>query len=255
MRGLQGKVVIVTGGARGIGAALCRRLAEEGALVAIFDVDIEAARQQASQLAEVGARVAAHGVDITDAQAVQAAVAKVEAELGPVEVLVNNAGLNRPARFVDSDVAHWQQMISVNLMGPLNLHHAVLPRMAQRGGGCVVNVASDAGRIGSPNEAVYSACKGGVIAFSKTLAREMARDHVRVNVVCPGPTETQLFRDVAGDGERAQRFRERIMQATPLGRMGEPADVVGAVCFLASDDAAFITGQVISVSGGLTMVD
>lgn len=237
MRGLKDKVVIVTGGARGIGAALCRRLAEEGARVAVFDVLGEAA------------------VDITDLEAVRAAVARVEAELGPVDVLVNNAGLNRPVRFIDSEPAHWQQMISVNLLGPLNMHHAVVSRMAQRGAGCVVNVASDAGRIGSPHEAVYSACKAGVIAFSKTLAREMARQHIRVNVVCPGPTETQLFRDVAGEGERAQRFRERVVQATPLGRMGEPDDVVGAVCFLASDDAAFITGQVLSVSGGLTMVD
>jgi 2-hydroxycyclohexanecarboxyl-CoA dehydrogenase len=134
------------------------------------------------------------------------------------------------------------------------MHHAVLQGMTRRGGGRVVNVASDAGRVGSANEAVYSACKGGVIAFSKTMARELARYGITVNVVCPGPTDTPLFWDVAGTGERAEAFTRRLVAATPLGRLGQPADVVGAVCFLGSDDAAFITGQVISVSGGLTMV-
>jgi len=144
-------------------------------------------------------------------------------------------------------------MIDANLRGPLNMHHAVLQGMVQRRAGRIVNVASDAGRVGAPNEAVYSACKGGIIAFTKAMARELAKHRVTVNAICPGPTETRLLQDVAGDGERGARFREAVVQRTPLGRLGQPEDVAGAVCFLASDDAAFITGQVLSVSGGLTM--
>jgi 2-hydroxycyclohexanecarboxyl-CoA dehydrogenase len=247
MRGLEGKVVIVTGGARGIGAAICQRFVEEGAKVAVFDVLAEVAEQVAKS------RIHAYRVDITDIDAVRAAVVRVESELGPIDVLVNNAGRNRPGGFVEVAPERWQEMIAANLLGPFNMHHCALQGMVQRGSGRIVNVASDAGRVGAPNEAVYSACKGGVIAFSKAMARELARYQITVNVVCPGPTETQLLSDVAGEGERGEQFRKAAVQRTPLGRLGQPADVVGAVCFLASDDAAFITGQVLSVSGGLTM--
>jgi 2-hydroxycyclohexanecarboxyl-CoA dehydrogenase len=253
MRGLKDKVVIVTGGASGIGAAICRRLADERAKVAIFDIQSESASRLAMELSPDASRARAYDVDITDAQAVRAAVERLESELGPVDVLVNNAGRNRPMRFVDSTAEHWQEMLSHNLLGPLNMHHAVVQGMLRRNRGRIVNIASDAGRVGSPNEAVYSACKGGIIAFAKTLARELGRQNITVNTVCPGPTETQLFRDVAGEGERGEQFRAAVINRTPLGRMGQPDDVVGAVCFLASDDAAFITGQVLSVSGGLTM--
>jgi len=252
MRGLKDKVVVVTGGARGIGNALSRRFAAEGAKVAIFDVLESEAQSLASELSDA-THVRGYGIDITDLSVVRSSIAQVEAELGPIDVLVNNAGRNRPGNFVDTDPENWQLMIASNFVGPLNMHHAVLQNMTRRGQGRVVNISSDAGRVGSPNEAVYSGCKGAIIAFSKTMARELARSKITVNVVCPGPTETQLFRDVAGDGERGEQFRKAAVQRTPLGRMGQPEDVVGAVCFLASDDAAFITGQVLSVSGGLTM--
>jgi len=253
MRGLKDKVVVVTGGAGGIGAALCRRFVGEGAKVAVCDIRFDAAKALADELARGGEIARAYGPDITEDVAVRKAVAQVEAELGPVDVLVNNAALNRPGPFIDSEPAHWHLMIGNNLVGPLNMHHAVLQGMTRRSRGRIVNVASDAGRVGAPNEAVYAACKGGLIAFSKTMARELARFQITVNAVCPGPTETQLFRDVAGEGEQGERFRAGLIARIPLGRMGQPEDVVGAVCFLASEDSAFITGQVLSVSGGLTM--
>lgn len=253
MRGLTGKVVIVTGGAGGIGAALCQRFAAEGATIAIFDLNGEAAGALAAQLRAEKANARAYTVDISDAARVEDAVAEVERDLGPVDVLVNNAGWDHAARFLDTDPALWQKIIAINLMGPLNLHRAVLGRMSARGSGRVVNIASDAGRVGSSGESVYSACKGGIIAFSKTIAREMARKHINVNVVCPGPTDTALFRDFAGGGENGEKLRAALTKAIPFGRLGQPDDLAGAVCFLASDDATFITGQVLSVSGGLTM--
>ena len=253
MQGLKDKVVLITGGAGGIGAALCRRFAAEGAAVAVFDLNAEGAASVAAALKAGGARAASYGVDITDHAAVAAAVAQAETELGPVDVLVNNAGWDHAARFLDTTPELWQKLIAINLVGPLNMHHTVVKNMAARGKGRVVNVASDAGRVGSSGESVYSACKGGLIAFTKTLAREMARKRINVNVVCPGPTDTALFRDFAGEGESGDKLRGALEKAIPFGRLGQPEDVVGAICFLASDDAAFITGQVISVSGGLTM--
>lgn len=242
------RIVLVTGGAGGIGTALCRRFGAQGARVAVFDIDGAAAAKVA---AECGGRPWA--VDISDQAAVVAAVAAVERELGAVDVLVNNAGWDRAGPFLDTDRGLWEKIVAVNLYGPLHMHHAVLKGMAQRGRGRVVNIASDAGRVGSSGEAVYAACKGGLIAFSKTMARELARQHINVNVVCPGPTDTALFRDFAGAGERGEKLRRALERAIPFGRLGQPEDVVGAVLFLASDDAAFVTGQVLSVSGGLTM--
>jgi 2-hydroxycyclohexanecarboxyl-CoA dehydrogenase len=248
MTDLREKVVLVTGGAGGIGSALCRRFAAEGAKLAVFDLDGAAAAKVA---AECGGRP--WTVDISDPSRVVEAVAEVERDIGSVDVLVNNAGWDRAGPFLDSDRALWEKIVAINLFGPLHMHHAVLKGMAQRGRGRVVNVASDAGRVGSSGEAVYAACKGGLIAFSKTMARELARQRINVNVVCPGPTDTALFRDFAGEGERGEKLRSALERAIPFGRLGQPEDVVGAVLFLASDDAAFITGQVLSVSGGLTM--
>jgi 2-hydroxycyclohexanecarboxyl-CoA dehydrogenase len=245
---MQDKVVLVTGGAGGIGAALCRGFGKEGCKVAVFDLDAAGAERVA---VEAGGK--AWTVDISDQARVVAAVADVERDLGPIDVLVNNAGWDRAGRFLDTDKALWERIVAVNLYGPLHMHHAVLKGMSARGRGRVVNVASDAGRVGSSGESVYAACKGGLIAFSKTLAREMARQHININVVCPGPTDTALFRDFAGEGERGEKLRTALERAIPFGRLGQPEDVVGAVVFLASDDAAFITGQVLSASGGLTM--
>lgn len=253
MRGLKNRVVVITGGAGGIGAALCRRMSEEGGKVAVFDLNKDAASELAAELSAHGVAARAYGVDISDYAQVQAAVADVEAKLGPIEVLVNNAGWDHAARFIDTNPQLWQKLIAINLVGPLNLQHTIVKGMIARGYGRIVNVSSDAGRVGSSGESVYSACKGGIISFSKTLAREVARKQITVNVVCPGPTETALFRDFAGEGESGDKLRGALARAIPFGRLGQPEDVVGAVCFLASDEAAFITGQVLSVSGGLTM--
>ena len=253
MQGLSKKVVIVTGGGGGIGSAVCRRFAAEGAHVAVFDLNGARAQALAAELSATGATARAYEVDIASGDRVEAAVASVETELGPVDILVNNAGWDQGGRFIDSDPAIWEKIIAINLVGPLNMHRSVLRRMSARGHGRVVNVSSDAGRVGSSGEAVYSACKGGIISFSITMAREMARKQINVNVVCPGPTDTALFRDFAGDGESAEKLKSALTKAIPFGRLGQPDDLVGAICFLASDEAAFITGQVISVSGGLTM--
>jgi 2-hydroxycyclohexanecarboxyl-CoA dehydrogenase len=236
VKGLRDKVVIVTGGAGGIGAAVCARFIEEGSKVAVFDLQSKP-----------------YAVDISNQSQVIEAVAAVERDLGPVDVLVNNAGWDKAAPFLDTDTALWQKIIAINLMGPLNMHHAVLTGMKARGRGRIVNVASDAGRVGSSGESVYSACKGGLISFSKTMAREMASRQININVVCPGPTDTALFRDFAGDGERGEKLKAALTRAIPFRRLGKVEDLPGAICFLASDDAAFITGQVLSVSGGLTM--
>jgi 2-hydroxycyclohexanecarboxyl-CoA dehydrogenase len=250
MRGLKGKTAIVTGGAGGIGSAICRRLAEEGVKVGVFDLRADAAQKVAAQ---IGNGASAHACDITDLDAVRRAVAAFEAAQGPTDVLVNNAGWDKFAYFLDTTPADWEKIIAINLTGPINLHHAVLKGMQARRRGRVVNIASDAGRVGSSMESVYSACKGGIIAFTKTIAREMARSSVTVNCVCPGPTETPLLAEFLGSGEQGARAHEGLKRAIPLKRLGQPDDLAGMVAFLASDDAAFMTGQVVSVSGGLTM--
>lgn len=253
MRGIKGKVAIVTGGAGGIGAAISRRFAAEGAIVAVFDINKDAAEAVVAGIRAEGGSAAAFAVDLTSQDSVVAAVAAAEQQLGPTHVLVNNAGWDHAAPFLKTDKALWDKIVAVNLYGPLYMHHAVLKGMAERGAGKVVNVASDAARVGSSGEAVYAYCKGGLVAFSKTMARELARKRVNVNVVCPGPTDTALFRDFAGEGEQGEKLKDALTKAIPFGRLGQPDDLPGAVLFLASDDAAFITGQIISVSGGLTM--
>ncbi len=248
MRGLKGKNVIVTGGGGAIGGAICRRFAEYGARVGVFDKNLHGATKVA---AEFNGFVS--GVDIADYDAVGKAIAKFEADVGPTDILVNNAGWDKFANFVDTTPDLWDLLIAINLRGPLNMSHFVLKGMVGRGHGRIVNIASDAGRVGSSQEAVYSACKGGIIAFTKTVAREVARKGITLNAVCPGPTDTPLLAAVAGDDERGQKVRAALVGAIPMKRVGQPDDIPGAVLFLASDDAAFITGQTISVSGGLTM--
>ena len=241
---LDDKIAIVTGGGQGIGQAIAEKLATEGATVIVTDVDEATAAQTAAALpAAVAIRA-----DVTDGQGVQALADRVAAQFGRIDVLVNNAGWDKASPFVDSDPADWDRAIAVNLYGVLHTCRAVLPVMAGQGSGAVVNLGSDAGRVGSSGEAVYSAAKGGVIAFTKSLAREMARHRVRVNCVCPGPTDTALFASFAGP-----KLREALTKAIPFGRLGQPADVANVVAFLASEEASFVTGQTISVSGGLTM--
>ncbi len=253
MKGLAEKVVIVTGGGGGIGSAICRRFAAEGAQVAVFDINPDAAQSVADEICDRGGRAVAIKVDLTRQASVVDAVASAEQQLGPIDVLVNNAGWDQAGPFLKTDAALWERIVAVNLYGALYMHHAVLSGMAARGAGKVVNIASDAARVGSSGEAVYAFCKGGLVAFSKTMARELARKQISVNVVCPGPTDTALFRDFAGEGEQGEKLKSALTKAIPFGRLGDPEDLPGIVAFLSSDDAAFITGQVISVSGGLTM--
>ncbi|HYH17964.1 MAG TPA: 2-hydroxycyclohexanecarboxyl-CoA dehydrogenase [Azospirillum sp.] len=253
MRGIRGKVAVVTGGAGGIGTAICRRFGEEGAKVAVFDINKDAAEEVAAGIRGEGGDAHAFAVDLTNQEAVITAVAAAEEALGPIGILVNNAGWDRAGNFLDTDKALWDRIVAVNLYGPLYMHHAVLKGMAERGEGRVVNIASDAARVGSSGEAVYAYCKGGLVAFSKTMARELAKKRINVNVVCPGPTDTALFRDFCGDGEYGDKLRAGLARSIPFGRLGQPDDLPGIVAFLSSDDASFITGQVISVSGGLTM--
>jgi 2-hydroxycyclohexanecarboxyl-CoA dehydrogenase len=253
MRGLSGKNVIVTGGGGAIGGAICRRFADYGSKVGVFDKNRDGANRVAGEITEAGGKAFVSTVDIADYAAVGKAIADFEKAMGPTDILVNNAGWDRFANFVDTTPELWEQLIAINLRGPLNMSHVVLKGMASRGHGRIVNIASDAGRVGSSQEAVYSACKGGIIAFTKTVAREMARRGITLNSVCPGPTDTPLLAAVAGDDERGQKVRAALVGAIPMKRVGQPDDIPGAVCFLASDDAAFITGQTISVSGGLTM--
>jgi 2-hydroxycyclohexanecarboxyl-CoA dehydrogenase len=253
MRGLRDKVAIVTGGGGGIGGAIARRLSDEAVLVGVFDRDANSARETVRVLEQSGGRAMAQTVDITDYPAVEQAVRALETQLGPTDILVNNAGWDRAGNFLDTQPADWEPLIAINLVGPLNLHHVVLRGMVARGRGRVVNIASDAARVGSSGEAVYAAAKAGVVAFTKTVARELARQHITLNVVCPGPTDTPLLASFAGEGEQAQKLRAALERAIPFKRLGKPQDVAGVVAFLASDEAGYITGQVISVSGGLTM--
>jgi 2-hydroxycyclohexanecarboxyl-CoA dehydrogenase len=253
MRGLKDKVAIVTGGGGGIGGATCRRFSEAGTTVVVFDIDQTAAERVAGAIASSGGTATSVICDITDHEAVANSVAAVEAQYGKVDILVNNAGWDVFRLFNDSTPAEWQRLIAINLLGALNMHHAVLPGMIARGGGRIVNISSDAARVGSSGEAVYAACKAGLIGFSKTLAREHARHRIRINVVCPGATNTNLFAEYKKGAGNPDKLEEAFRRAIPMGRIGEPEDLPGAILFFASDDAACITGQVISVSGGLTM--
>jgi 2-hydroxycyclohexanecarboxyl-CoA dehydrogenase len=243
VKGLAGKSVLVTGGGGAIGTAICRRFAEEGAQLLVADRARDAAERVAKEC-----KGTAMVYDIADYAAAKAAIGE-----RAVDVLVNNAGWDRFQNFAETKPEEWEQLIAINLRGPLNMHHLVLPQMLKRGSGRIVNISSDAARVGSSGEAVYSACKGGIISFTKTLAREVARKGITVNVVCPGPTDTPILRGFLGEGDAGQKVYDALVRAIPMKRVGQPDDIPGIVAFLASDEAAFITGQVISVSGGLTM--
>jgi 2-hydroxycyclohexanecarboxyl-CoA dehydrogenase len=249
---LDHKIAIVTGAGQGIGRAIATKLAAEGASVAVTDVNEATAKDTAEAIAggEPAGRALAIRTDVTSRESVAAMIEQVRHEFGRIDVLVNNAGWDKVGPFTDSDPADWDRIIAINLYGVLNTCHVVLPVMVAQGSGTVVSMASDAGRVGSSGEAVYAAAKGGIIAFTKTIAREMAKHQVTANCVCPGPTDTALLATAFGDNPK---LRESLARAIPLRRLGQPADVANAVAFLASDEAAFITGQTVSVSGGLTM--
>jgi 2-hydroxycyclohexanecarboxyl-CoA dehydrogenase len=246
------RVAFVTGAGGGIGRAIARRLAARDVAVGVTDRDAAAAAAVATEILAQGGKAVAAEADVTRADTLEAALAIVEGGLGPVDVLVNNAGWDRLEPFMENDPALWDRLIAINLKGPLWATRVVLAGMLERRAGRVVNVASDAGRVGSLGEVVYSACKAGVIGFTKALARETARRGITVNCVCPGPTETALLDEVRGS-ERGAKIMQAVGRSIPLGRFGTPEDVASAVAYFASDEAAYVTGQVLSVSGGLTM--
>lgn len=253
MTRFEHSVALVTGAGSGIGAAIARRLAAEGARVAVLDLDLSRAETVATELRTAGGQAMAVAADVADLAQVQAAVASVQAAWDAIDILVNNAGWDRIEPFIRNTPELWDRVIGVNLRGPIHCTRAVVDGMIERSRGKIVFIGSDAGRVGSTGEAVYSACKGGIVAFAKTLARELARQRINVNVVCPGPTDTNLLAEIRRqpDGEKVI---DAMVRSIPFRRLGEPDDVAGAVAFFASRDADFITGQVISVSGGLTMV-
>jgi 2-hydroxycyclohexanecarboxyl-CoA dehydrogenase len=246
---LEGRIALVTGGASGIGAATARRLAAEGARVGVADLNEASARSVASEIDGLAVHM-----DVADAGSAQAGVAAIEDALGPVDVLVNNAGTDRFAFFVNTDEALWDFVLGVNLRGTIAVTHAVLGGMQQRGRGAIVNVASEAGRVGSQGSVVYSAAKAGVIGFTRAVARESSRFGVRVNAVAPGPIDTPLLNAAPEElGELGERLKAGMIAATSMRRIGQPEEVAAAIAFLASDDASFVTGQTINVSGGLSM--
>jgi 2-hydroxycyclohexanecarboxyl-CoA dehydrogenase len=251
---MQGKVALVTGGARGIGRGIVTALAAAGASVAIADQRLDLAEQTASEVGkDSGAQVVAFKADVTDLTAVRQTTERVLQTFGHIDALINNAGWDELKPFLQTTPDFWDKVIAINYKSVLNTCYAVLPQMIARKAGAVVSISSDAGRVGSLGEAVYAGTKAGIIAFSRTLAREHARDNLRFNVVCPGPTQTPLVEEMQQQ-EFGSRVLGRMQQYVPLRRLGRPEDIAPMVVFLASDAASFITGQVISVSGGLTMV-
>jgi 2-hydroxycyclohexanecarboxyl-CoA dehydrogenase len=252
MAELVGQTAFVTGAGSGMGRAIARRLAAAGARVAAVDVNDAGAHATAALIRDAGGLAAGVRADITDFAAVQRAVQQVREQLGPVNILVNNAGWDRVQPFLQNPPELWEQLIGINLKGPIHCTRAVLDDMTAARGGRIVSISSDAARVGSTGEAVYAACKGGIISFSKTLARELARHGITVNVVCPGPTDTPLLDEIRSSPD-GKRIIEAMTRAIPLRRLGTPDDVAAAVAFFAAPDAGFITGQVLSVSGGLTM--
>jgi NAD(P)-dependent dehydrogenase (short-subunit alcohol dehydrogenase family) len=242
---LEGRKALITGGASGIGAATCARLAAEGAHVVIGDLNLEGAESVAG---EVGGT--ATSLDVTD----PAAAGEVVAEHGPFAILVNNAGTDEFGFFADTDPGQWERVLAVNLTGVLACTHAVLPGMQEAGYGRIVSISSEAGRVGSKGSAVYSAAKGGVIAFMKVIAREGARFGITANSIAPGPIETPLLMQALEFGAIGEKIVETMKSSTQLRRLGKPEEVAAAVAFLASDDASYVTGETLGVSGGLGMV-
>ncbi|MGB6068158.1 MAG: SDR family NAD(P)-dependent oxidoreductase [Desulfomonilaceae bacterium] len=250
---IKGKTVVVTGGAKGIGRAIGLRLARDGANVGILDIDYGLASKTVKEIEALNVRAMAVECDVTDYANVKAAVETIQKEFGSVDILINNAGIDKSQFFVETNEAVWDRFISVNYKSFLNATHACLPYMIEQKSGVIVSLGSDAGRVGNSGEVVYCGTKAAIMASSKALARELARFNIRVNSVSPGPVQTDLLSGLH-EGEKGQKIMEAVARMIPLKRLGLPEDVADVVAFLASDDARYMTGQVLSVDGGLTMI-
>jgi 2-hydroxycyclohexanecarboxyl-CoA dehydrogenase len=246
-------VALVTGGARGIGEAIARSLAEDGLAVAVADLRAEDAEATAAALREAGGKAIGVELDVTSTESVTTGLAAVRELLGPIDVVVNNAGWDDLKPFVQTDEAFWDRVLEVNFKGALRITHGVLPGMIEREWGRIINIGSDAGRVGSSLESVYSGAKGGIIAFTKTIAREVARKGVTANAVCPGPTDTPFLREVVAKQGDADKVIGAMVSGVPMKRLAKPEEIAAAVRFFAREDAGYVTGQTLSVSGGLTM--
>jgi 2-hydroxycyclohexanecarboxyl-CoA dehydrogenase len=250
---MTSRSALVTGSARGIGQAIAVRLAADGHHVAVADRDEEGAARVAATIVAAGGKAVALPLDVTDSDGVREGIEHVATQYGPIEILVNNAGWDDLMKFVDTDEAFWDRVIDINYKGVLRTTAAVLPGMLERRWGRIVNIGSDAARVGSSLEAVYAGAKGAVISFTKTIARESARAGVTANVVCPGPTDTPLLGEIVDAAEDSAKVIQRMTAAVPMKRVGQPSEIAAAVAFLAGEEAGFVTGQTLSVSGGLTM--
>jgi 2-hydroxycyclohexanecarboxyl-CoA dehydrogenase len=249
----QMRAAIVTGGGRGIGRAIALALARDGRSVAVADLLGDEARAVAAEITNDGGSAVAVELDVTDPASVEHGIEMAEGSLGGLEILVNNAGWDELRPFVDTDEQFWERVLDVNFKGALRMTHALLPGMIEREFGRIVSIGSDAGRVGSSLESVYSGAKAGVIAFTKTIAREAARAGVTANTVCPGPTDTPMLAGIVAVHEDAERVIGAMTRAVPMRRLAQPEEVAAAVAFFASEQAGYITGQTLSVSGGLTM--
>ena len=244
---VAGKIAVVTGAGSGIGQATAEALAGSGATVIVADIDAEKGERTVASIRGKGGSAAFLQVDVTNDASIEAFARAVEAKHGAVDIIVNGAGWGKTEPFWEGSLEFWSKLVALNFVGPMKVVKALLPKMMERGGGKIVNIASDAGRVGSLGETVYSGAKGGLIAFTKSLAREMARYNINVNCVCPGPTDTPLMAAVP------EKVQEAFKKAIPFRRFGKPSEVADAVLFFASDRSSYVTGQVLSVSGGLTM--
>lgn len=250
---LDNRVAVVTGGARGIGKAICQILAKQGARVAVADIKTDLAEQTAAEISAGGGTAMAVYADVTDLESVRTMARKIHETFGTVDILVNNAGWDRIVLFSETTPDFWDKVININFKGVLNCIHVFMQDMIEKKQGRIISISSDAAKVGSSGESVYSGAKGAVVSFSKTMARELARYNVTVNVVCPGPTETPLVDEMRVDSELGQKILGAMEKIIPLRRMAKPEDIAYAVAFLASDEAGYITGQTLSVNGGLTM--
>ncbi len=250
---MTARVALVSGAGRGIGRAIALALTAQGHKVAVADIREPEAAETVAEIEKIGGTGLVVPVDITDTDAVAQAVLQTQDELGPIEILVNNAGWDELVPFVDTDEAFWDKILDINFKGMLRLTHAVLPGMLEAEWGRIVNTGSDAGRVGSSLESVYAGAKGAVIAFTKTIAREAARKGITANTVCPGPTDTPLLKGIVDSADDGSKVINAMTRAVPMKRLAQPHEIAAAVAFFASEEAGFITGQTLSVSGGLTM--